>query len=81
MSNDYRAEILELMSSDKSKEWTTQELTETLFNCQKKDDTVYKKYVYDVAESMQKLSRKRVVSKERIDTGHGYQICKWRLNL
>lgn len=78
MSNDCRAEILKLMTSNKDRDWTSQELTETLFSC-KKGDPTFNGHIEDVAMSMQKLSKKGTVLKQRVETGRGYYICSWRL--
>lgn len=56
--------------------FTTQSITESIYGCKKGDQT-YRKYVDDVATSLQKLAREGVLTKKRMDTGHGYAINEW----
>lgn len=71
--------ILVRMKNDPNNEgWTTQELTEQIFDC-KKGDAVYKNHIEDVTKDMQHLKRCGRVVRDRVNTGRGYCICIWRL--
>lgn len=60
------------------RQYTTQEITENIFRC-KKGDAIYNNHVEDVAKDLQKMKKAGIVTFEKMDTGHGYQINLWRL--
>lgn len=72
----YELQILQRM--EYGKQYTSQELTEIIFRCQK-PDAIYNNHIDDVSKDMQKLYRKGYVDKERMYTGHGYSINLWKL--
>ena len=58
-------------------EFTTQSLVESMFGC-KKGEHDYRQNVDQVAKDLQMLAKKGHLSKERIPSGKGYMIIKWR---
>ena len=72
----YEVTILTVM--ERGKQYTSQELTERIFHCQK-PDAIYNNHIDDVSKDMQTLFRRGYVEKERIDTGHGHSINLWKL--
>ena len=71
-------ELTILCFMEHGQEYTSQEITERIFRC-KKPDAIYNNHIEDVSKDMQTLCRKGFVQKEKIDTAHGYSICKWSL--
>lgn len=75
----YEERIMELMMSDTSIGWTTQEITETISGC-KKGDLRYQHYVEVVTKDMQRLKKSGRIVGERTDTGKGWWINIWKVN-
>ena len=65
-----------LNATHKGQQFTTQSITESIYQC-KKGDRIYKLQVDEVGRELQKLAKKGKLSKERIDTGKGYYIVNW----
>ena len=66
-----------LQSVKIGEEFTTQSLTESMFGCKKGEQT-YIQHVDEIGKVLQKLEKKGNLTKERMNTGHGYYVNKWR---